>query len=731
MPSVQTTLQLQFFDFLFGETDGYVCIATSPPGGDKSKFKQSFFSWPAQRNEMSTFIAGAARKNVWFCVNLLDAPERKKERCLPTNLVWADLDLCNPSTVDPTPQVVIESSPDRFQAFWILSEELPANVAEDYSKRIAYRYKDHGADPSGWDLTQLLRVPFTRNFKYGSSPEVKLLSANEETIEPLVFEAIELQEIKKELGAEVDNMPNFMDLPSPENVIYEYRHKLSKSYFSELYSVEPSEGDDWSKILWRLINILIETGMTREEAFVVAAASKCNKYERDKRPIRYLWREVIKAWNSKQAFAIIAGELDNALEFPTLVTEKECENLTPTFIDDYVTWGSDATDATPEYHELSGAILLSAVLADGLHVKTSFGRIVPNIWGLILGESTLTRKTTAMRMAMDFITDLDPTCLLATSGSVEGILSGLSERPSKASMFFKDEVAGFFSEIQRKDYLVGMAEALAHLYDCPAIDHRRLRKETITIVSPVFIFFGGGIRDRVYETVHEDLFYSGFLPRFLIVSGEADMQRVRPMGPPPSDSKHASRRDDLKIRLADLKELYTQSVLIKVGTQTTEMAKNIEAILTPEAWQRIASIETTLTLVANQSANPLITLPTFVRMSTSLLKLAMLIASTRQEPNADYKITVEERDIIHSAKYVQRWGVHTAHMLGNTGKTFTERSIDKILRCVREHPGITRSDVMRRHHLTSQEANLLFNTLDDRGLISFQKEGRGHRIFPI
>jgi DNA-binding TFAR19-related protein (PDSD5 family) len=495
--------------------------------------------------------------------------------------------------------------------------------------------------------------------------------------------------------------------------------------------VEPDAGADWSAILWREIMICVEAGMEREEVFVVAASSKVNKYARDNRPIRHLWADVLKAWNSKAAFATIAGELDYQLEFPILVTEDEYENLPQTFLDDYVEWGVEATDATPQYHELSGAILLSAILADGIHVKTSFGKIIPNLWGLILGESTLTRKTTAMRMAMDFVTELDSECLLATSGSVEGILTGLSERPNKVSMFFRDEVAGFFGEMQRKDYLSGMPEALAHLYDCPPMDHRRLRKETITIVSPVFIFFGGGIRDRVYETVREDLFYSGFLPRFLIVSGEADMERVRPMGPPSSDTKHAQRREDLRIRLADLKELYSRTVMFKVGSQTTQIDKNIEAILTPEAWERVAQIETTLTHIANESVNPLITLPTFVRLSTSLLKLGILIAASRQEPGGDYKIKVEERDIIHSAKYVQRWGVHTAHMLGNTGKTFTERTIDKILRCVREYPGITRSDVMRRHHLTSQEGNLLFSTLDDRGLITMSKEGRGYRVYPV
>lgn len=730
MPTQETTLQLQFFDFLFGKTKGYICIATGSPDNNRI-FKQSFFHWPEQRNEMSTFIVGARKKNVYFSVNLLDSPERKKAHVIPTNRVWCDLDLCSPSDVEPTPNLVIESSPDRFQAIWMLSETIEASVAEEYSKRLAYRYRTNGADDGCWDMTRILRVPFTHNYKYGSAPEVKLLTVDESSYDPSIFEAIELEHITKELGPEAGDMPDMMDLPDVENVIYTYRHKLKDGYFAELHGVEPAAGADWSKILWRLINILVETGMTKEEVFVVSASAKCNKYDRDKRPIRYLWREVVKAWNAKQAFAIIAGDLDNKLEFPPLLTEDELNGADNTFLDDYVTWGRESTDACAEYHELAGAIMLSATLADGLHVKTSFGKIVPNIWGLILGESTLTRKTTAMRMAMDFVTELDPNVLLATSGSVEGILTGLAERPNKTSMFFRDEVAGFFDEIQKKDYLSGMAEALAHLYDCPALDHRRLRKETITIVSPVFIFFGGGIRDRVYETVREDLFYSGFLPRFLIVSGEANLDAIRPLGPPPTDSKHGSRREQLRIQLADLHEVYAQQVQVKIGGQTTSMPKNIEAVPTKGAWERLAAIETLLTRTANESTASLIALPTFVRISTSLLKLATLISATRQEPSKNYQIAIEERDVISAGKFIQKWGQNSAHMIGNTGKTFTERSLDKILKCVREHPGITRSDVMRRHHLTSQEANMLFTTLDDRGVITMTRQGRGFCVYPV
>ena len=84
--------------------------------------------------------------------------------------------------------------------------------------------------------------------------------------------------------------------------------------------------------------------------------------------------------------------------------------------------------------------------------------MVPNLWGLILGDSTLSRKTTAMRMIMDIIAALDSDMILATDGSAEGLLSGLATRPNKTSIFYKDEISGFFDSMNKKDYLAGMSE---------------------------------------------------------------------------------------------------------------------------------------------------------------------------------------------------------------------------------------------------------------------------------
>lgn len=110
----------------------------------------------------------------YFCPVVFSAPKRQKEYALPTNVLWADLDPVHPDDCRLRPSIAWESSPGRYQAIWFLTQDVDPNEASALSKRIAYA---DGGDHSGWDLTQVLRIPGTRNFKYDSAPEGKLLWA--------------------------------------------------------------------------------------------------------------------------------------------------------------------------------------------------------------------------------------------------------------------------------------------------------------------------------------------------------------------------------------------------------------------------------------------------------------------------------------------------------------------------------------------------------------------------
>lgn len=731
MSATAYSLRTQFFTYLFGEDEGWICIATQKPN-DKTSFKQTFFHWPEEKDKLGTYInTSAQRLNVWFCVNLLSKAQRRKEFCLPTNLVWADLDTCKPTTIEPEPQCIIESSPGRWQAIWRLDQTVDPHIAEEYSKKIAYKNIQNGADPSGWDLTQLLRVPLTFNFKYTSNdsiPQVSLERALETPIPVEIFEAldVDIPTSEADYGPEI---PDPQDLPDPDKVIYKYFPSLSKTTYHTLYYDAPEVGDDWSKLLWRLINICIESGMTAEETFSVALSSACNKYERDNRPIRYLWKDVLKAEKQQSRLNIIAGTY-SPLSMPQIIDSSEIADLPPTIIDNYRIWATEATDAVPAYHDLCCFMLLSSLMAAGLYCDVSYGKTIPNIWGLVLGDSTLTRKTTAMRMAMDFVAEIDRDIVLATDGSAEGLLTGLAGRPNKVSVFFKDEVAGFIDSINRKDYLAGMPETMTQLYDVPPFTTRRLRKETISIVSPVFIFFGGGIKDKMYSLINESFILSGFMPRFLIVSGDADLARIRRTGP--ATKITSVKRDELSNKFFELYNTYSdKTATIEIAGQEIITQQEVEVVLTDEAWARYGDIEDLMVQAAHDSPISMLALPTFERMSRSLLKMAMLLAAARQPPSADNRILCEVEDVVHAANYIQNWGRFSVDLLINSGRNVLQRTIDKILKAIEKNPGVTRSKIMQTQHLSKREMDEVQHTLMDRQQIIVRPEGRGVSLWPI
>jgi len=724
MELTATNLRLQFFDYLFEEREGFLCIAHAPAkDGRKKEFKQKFFSWPDQREAMGQYVDEIAiGNNIWFGVNLFRRPERKRDFAIPTRLVWADLDYCNPGEVTPAPQCRIESSPKRFQSFWRLDEVVTAEVAQNYSKRIAYAYAEQGADKSGWDIEQLLRVPFTYNYKYdtGNShvPEVKLIAALEPLLPVEVFEAV-TEPTFEEAAESEEPMPNVLALPSVANIIYAYQSELRRTAFNDVFTNEPAS--DWSAAMWNLINICLEAGMDKEETFAVTLESKCNKYDRDDRPINYLWREIIKAELKQKNLSLILDEAA-PLKMPELFSGSEPPE---SIIDDYKEWAIEATDAVVEYHELACTMLLSSILSSGMFLNTSFGKVLPNLWGLILGDSTLTRKTTAMKMAMEFVGEIDREIVVATDGSVEGVLTALASRPNQVSVFYKDEVSGFIDSINRKDYLAGMPETLTQLYDVPEFFTRRLRKETITITNPVFVFFGGGIRDKMYGLLNDEFILSGFLPRFLIVGGDADLTKLRPTGPLPVEL--GNRRAQLREKFVDMHSVYNDMATIEIPEANTsfQIPTQTEVVLNDDAWKFFQDTELLLAKEASASAFSMVAQPTFGRLAWSSLKMGMLLAAARQKPNKNNEIRVRVADLQAAAWYVQKWGVHTIDLIQNVGRSANQRMVSRVYEHIRRRSGCTRSELSRHYHLQKRELDLILDTLVDRGQIRVKKAGSG------
>lgn len=726
MSTPDTKLMASFFTWTWGTRKGFVCISSEHR--DSPAFKNTFFEWPKQKNELVAYVDNQRRHHhVWFCVAVLSKADRKRVNAQETDIVYADLDECHPDKLAVPPHAIWQSSPGRYQALWRLDEILDPYEVQAIARRVARAYKDEGVDKSGWDAAQLLRVPFTYNFKpeyadeEGRPPRVELLSVTDDRISKDAFDV--LPEVDEELSYEELDAPNPTEYGTTEEIIGQFYPLLKEKGFNGLYSYEPEIGADWSANMWRLINVCLEVSMSKEETYVVCLSAKCNKYARDGRPPLMLWREILKAHEYQNTRGIVDADNMPVLSMPMLVTPDEEKQFGRILVDDYVDWASEVTDASPDFHALSFYCGVSMLIANGLKLELSYDTLHANIWGLILGDSTLARKTTAMKLVMGMVEEIDPDIVVATDASSEGLLTGLQARPSQVSVYYRDEVSGFFSDISKKEYLHGMPELMAALYDVPASLRRTLRKERIIAEKPYFIFFGGGIAERTYELMTENMILSGFLPRFLVATGKTDMKRIRRTGPSRVDNKE--KRDEFKKELARLNMLYGRYEDITIAGQTTAVHAMTEVQLTAEAWKRYQHIEGHMTEVAFSSVISDLALPSFERLSRSLLKLTMLTAAIRRDP-VDNLLIADEEDVMYAARFIQQWGQTTVDIVLNCGKPKSERMLGKVYEFVKLNPGTTRGIVMKRYSVSARDMTEIQATLEQRGVLTVRREGKAH-----
>lgn len=711
--------QTTFFRFIFGESEGFVCIARRNPV--TRIFDERFYEWPNELESMLEWVnANSIAYDIYYSPMLFLTRRRAKETVATCTTAWADLDYCSPDKMLVEPSMVIESSPKRYQALWRFDEDMDPSDAEELSRRIAYFHETEGADKTGWDLTQLLRVPLTYNHKYRESGvcEVRFRSAKNLRYTADDFAPYPLTEGYQKTEFP---MPDEAELSDPDQLLERYKNKLQPTVWG-LYSLTPE--NDWSKSLWQLQMICFEAGMDRQEVYSVARAAKCNKYLRDNKSEQLLWKEVCKAhlrYQETHGFTVVSAFNDK----PILSDEerKWAESETG-IVEEYIEWCKSLGDAAWQYHQAGAFVVLSSLLAGKVRLPTSFGIVVPNLWFMILADTTLTRKTTAMDMAIDLLLEIDSDAVLATDGSIEGLFTSLSTRPGRPSVFLRDEFSGLLEAITKKDYYAGMAETLTKLYD-GKFQKRVLRKETIEVRDPCLILFAGGIRDRVLSLLTYEHVASGFLPRFIFITAESDITRLKPLGPPTDRS--LGQKDILMNRLKRIRAHYDQTQQVHIDDRFFEAPKRWDARLTEDAWKRYNQIENDMLMSALGSAYKDVLTPCFDRLSKSGLKAATLLASTRKLMD---EVVVEEQDIVRAFAYVEQWRKYSLDIVSNLGRTGAEAEVQRVLQAVVTKPGVYRSEVMQRYRLNSRETDGILSTLEQRALINRVKSGRAERLYP-
>lgn len=275
------------------------------PNRPKTDKRGPAFRWPNDRSEIKTYLESHLNQghDVYWCPSLFEFPTRRSDLAMDEHALWADLDEVDPREIhDYPPTIAWESSPGRFQALWLADKGdfQGASWPGNENQRLTYKL---GADPSGWDTTQLLRLPGWPNFKPerveangGKPPKGKLLWSAGQTYTIKDFH--DLPEVKGSVSSELTEALEFeVEGIDRHKVLSKLKLRLNHTA-RELLNAKEVTGDR-SAQLWYLMRCLADAGATTTQIVAIVRPLVWNKFAGRADEMKRLIAEASKAIASR------------------------------------------------------------------------------------------------------------------------------------------------------------------------------------------------------------------------------------------------------------------------------------------------------------------------------------------------------------------------------------------------------------------------------------------------
>ena len=531
----------EFFDAIYGDQEGYITLNTidqTMPQGSPGAITEKFIRWPGSRTLAERYTKIRQDEDVYCSVAVFTAKERTgSDTGATARVVWADADTCAVEEFAVPPSLVVQTSEDRCHAWWVLTETESAADCSAVARAISRRHADQGCD-NGFQVSKILRVPTTTNNK--GVPYVVTVQDTGAR-----YTLAQLQEEYPPAEASSVGSSEAPDECS-ESELFELQSHIPPDLI-DLYTTQPLPGQSWSQRAYRLEVDLLRYGFSPEDVLNLMMDAACNKYrpeaaghttqEGDVIPLRQnprdvTWGEIQKAVAALEAERLVdelkvvsSGDKKN-VERPVFVTDAErsaVENDPNDVVKLYVDLAKRAApDSSETFHRTLAYQLLACVFGDLVKIDLPYlAKAFGNQWSIILGASSLSRKTTATGFFEATLASVDKArwgeenqTYIGSDATAEGLVKRLSERPDMSSLVSIDEVQGFFDAASSKKYMANVKEVYTKLFDGVVPGVVRSRKEDSTpSVAASFNLVGLGVDKRVVEAITKSDFESGFLLR--------------------------------------------------------------------------------------------------------------------------------------------------------------------------------------------------------------------------
>lgn len=394
------------------------------------------------------------------------------------------------------------------------------------------------------------------------------------------------------------------------------------------------------------------------------------------------------------------------------------------FIEKYVKLMSNISDAPEEFFRSSAIYLLSTVVGRKfiflsapeveIFSDTISGKLL-NMWFIIIGKSRITRKSTVLSKAEQYIEYIDPNLLLPKDFTPESFIKDLSEKCIEGETYatwIHDEVSGFFTALKKKEYMVSTDTIMSRIYD-----GRDYVRETISrgkeLIKRPYLTILVSSTEYLPSLFLDDHLRQGFLNRFIFVYCKRNKW------------KNVNYIIDDEI-ITELRNLGNYLKSIRTYPNTIPMS------FTSGAKEIFDEYESKIEdMIENEDLG--IKEGFYGNMPNNLIKISSLFRISRMTIDDIYLndkilLTIEEEDVEKGIEYIEKtkeWFEEVIRLmkLKSERKTiFTDESnIEYIKYILKENNGIMKkSELLKKSKLSYAKFSEIIETLKNRKEIEIE-----------
>jgi putative DNA primase/helicase len=381
---------------------------------------------------------------------------------------------------------------------------------------------------------------------------------------------------------------------------------------------------------------------------------------------------------------------------------KELQIFTPDLLPegvlrDYVDFAYPLTEASMQYHIATGLGMIAGILGRNICLKDGANTLYTNLYMLVVGESGMARKSTALNICYKFLPHIDPKLILGVVMSLEGCLEAFQNH--NTHMVIYDEIKQLIVN-DEKNYGKGLITLYTTLWGCPPayrVDTKNVKQDKRMILNPTLSILAATTPNWL-ELKEQDVL-GGFLGRFLPIYADTQDKRRLPI-PPPMDDKC----------LQDLIEKFQ-----KVGKMSGEYQWDEDAKPT------FVKIYDKLCDDFEKEPNKALIQPYWSRVDTHIKKLAMIFDVC--SPNASFRIT--KANIERATAVMELVTHYNRILLGKLSFSPWDQKEQRFIGLLEKTSTkwVAHSDVLRSMHISADEMQKVVKSLMEKELIETTKHG--------